>query len=113
MADSISKFAGKTLLVSIPTLFGDIKCRPCTLVGAEINGLWLRSDELIGRVLPSDHPIASAAPIAFVPFTHVAAVLVATVPPGQSAAAPAKTAPAVAPRPGGKSRERRTETPKK
>jgi hypothetical protein len=108
MVESISKFAGKTLLVSIPTLFGDVKCRPCTLVGAEIHGMWLRSEELIGRLLPSDNPYASAEPITFIPFTHVAAVLIATVPPGQVADTAAKAtdaAPAVGRRPRAKSGE--------
>ena len=110
MAESISKLAGKTLLISIPTLFGDAKCRPCTLVGAEIHGMWLRSEALTGRLLPSDNPFAAAEPIAFVPFAHVAAVLIATVPPGQVAGTVTKAenaAPADQ-RPRAKSGERRS-----
>jgi len=112
MTESISKLAGKTLLVSIPTLFGDVKCRPCTLVGAEIHGMWLRSEELTGRLLPSDNPFAAAEPIAFVPFAHVAAVLIATVPPGQVADTTAKAddaPPADDQRPIAKSGKRQSE----
>jgi hypothetical protein len=48
----------------------------------EVQGLWLQSDELTGRLLSRDSELyASMAPIVFVPFAQIAGVLVGTKPP--------------------------------
>jgi hypothetical protein len=76
---NISRYLNKTVSVSIPVLFEDGKCRPYTLLGAELNGLWLHSAELTNRLLADDqHDLAALAPIVFVPFAQIAGVLVAS-----------------------------------
>jgi hypothetical protein len=71
-------------------LFGDGAGRPYTLLGFELNGLWLQSDELNGRLLTDDtRDLADAEPVVFVPFAQIAGVLVPTV----VAAAPPPGAP--------------------
>jgi hypothetical protein len=83
---------GRTLLVSIPALFADGVCRPFTLRGADLHGLWLQSDELTRRLLPKDQQDLATIPAAvFVPFAQIAGVLVAAAPspgPAQEDAAP-------------------------
>jgi hypothetical protein len=82
MIPKITRYLSKTILVSIPALFQDGACRPFTLLGAELHGLWLQSDELTQRLLPRDkQDLATTAPAAvFVPFAQIAGVLVATGP---------------------------------
>jgi hypothetical protein len=78
----IAQNIGKSILVSIPTLFPDGKARAYTLVGAELHGLWLQSDELTRRLLPNaQHVYASTAPVAFVPFAQISSVLMPTQAP--------------------------------
>ncbi|MBZ5494666.1 MAG: hypothetical protein LAO76_27380 [Acidobacteriia bacterium] len=81
MTLQLTRHLEKTILVSIPVLFEDAKCRPYKLVGAELHGLWLESDELTKRLLP-DHKkaYASAASAVFIPFSQIAGVIVATSP---------------------------------
>ena len=69
-------------MVSVPALFNDGACREFTLLGAELHGLWLQSDELKRRLLPGDqqHLAATATAAVFVPFAQIAGVLVATGP---------------------------------
>jgi len=78
MTLKIGQFLGRTVLVSIPTLFDDGACRPYTLVGAELQGLWLQSDDLNGRLLSDEMRefAEQAAPVVFVPFAHIAGVMV-------------------------------------
>jgi hypothetical protein len=77
MTLKIGQFLGRTVLVSIPTLFEDGACRPYTLAGVELQGLWLQSDDLNERLLTDEtHDLAAAAPVVFVPFAHIAAVMV-------------------------------------
>jgi hypothetical protein len=82
MPPTIARYLNKTVFVAIPALFEDGVCRPFTLLGAELHGLWLQSDELTRRLLPADkRDLAAAAPAVFVPFAQIAGVLVATGPP--------------------------------
>lgn len=64
---------------SIPANFEDRACRAYKLLGVELNGLWLQSDEPTRRSLLEDHRdrrILRAA--AFVLFAQIAGVMVAT-----------------------------------
>ena len=54
MPSKLASYLNKTILVAIPALFDDGVCRPFTLLGAELHGLWLQSDELTQRLLPAD-----------------------------------------------------------
>jgi hypothetical protein len=92
MVPNLARYLNKSILVSIPALFEDPLCRRCRLVGAEITGLWLQSEELTGRLLPSESAdLARLEPVVFVPFAQIAGVLVATGVPQQP---PATTEPA-------------------
>lgn len=79
MQPNLSRYLNRTLLVSIPTLFEDGYCRPYTLLGVELNGLWLKSDDLTNRLLPDESRDSVDVEIAaaFVPFAQIAGVLVA------------------------------------
>ncbi len=80
MIPKINYLLGRSVLVSIPALFSDGACRPYKLLGFELNGLWLQSDELNRRLLADDTPdLAESEPAVFVPFAQIAAVLVPTV----------------------------------
>jgi hypothetical protein len=83
MTPKIGQLQGSTVLVSIPALFSDGAGRPYTLLGLELHGLWLQSDELNDRLLTEDtRDYARAAPVVFVPFAQIAGVLVPTAPVG-------------------------------
>jgi hypothetical protein len=86
----IGRLLGRPVLVSIPALFSDGVCRAYTLVGFEVHGLWLQSQELNERLLAKEmREIAEASPVVFVPFAQIAGVLVPTnlpVTPPQEAA---------------------------
>jgi hypothetical protein len=87
MTPKLSQYLNKNVLVSIPALFEDGACRPFRLLGAELHGLWLQSEDLARRLLQEDnHGYASAAPVVFVPFAQIAAVLIATKPVPEVAA---------------------------
>jgi len=80
MAPSLSKYVNKTILVSIPPISGDVKCRPYRLIGVELIGLWLESAELASDFLV-EHK--SATPITwtfFVPYSQIACVAIGTTP---------------------------------
>ena len=82
MTLTLSRYLNKTLFVSIPALFEDGSVRPYTLLGAEINGLWLQSNDLTDRLLrEGDRELAKFNPAVFVPFAQIAGVLVATSAP--------------------------------
>jgi hypothetical protein len=93
MTGPIARFVNRTVLVSIPALFSDGACRPYKLLGIELNGLWLQSDDLTQRLLAdetADYP--AAEPAVFVPFAQIAGVMVPTTlmappPPGAEATA--------------------------
>lgn len=77
MPPNIAHYLSKTVLVAIPALFADGACRPFTLLGVELHGLWLQSDELTRRLLPDDKYDLAGMPAAiFVPFAQIAGVLV-------------------------------------
>jgi hypothetical protein len=79
MPPALSRYLNKTLLVSIPALFDDGTARPYTLLGAELNGLWLQSEELTDRLLRDEsRELAEMNPAVFVPFAQIAGVLIAT-----------------------------------
>jgi hypothetical protein len=90
MLPTLARYLNKTVLVSIPALFDDGVCRPYKLLGAELNGLWLQSDELTRRLLPGDagYP-AILAPAVFVPLAQIAGLLVATAAPPPTDSRPA------------------------
>ena len=92
MPPNLLRYLNKTLLVSIPALFDDGTARPYTLLGAEMNGLWLQSEELTNRLLTDDcGELAKMNPAVFVPFAQIAGVLIATSMPEPSANEDAKT----------------------
>lgn len=79
MQASLARYINKTISISIPILFEDGIARPYTLLGAEINGLWLQSDELTDRLLRNeDCDLARMNPAVFVPFAQIAGVLIPT-----------------------------------
>lgn len=85
MISKLGAQVGKTILVSIPLLFADGKCKPLRLVGVEVSGLWLEGETLADRLLPDYlSSMASAAAIAFIPFSQIVSV-VATAGPSSSA----------------------------
>lgn len=83
MTPSLAQYCNRTVLVSIPALFEDGFCRSYKLIGAELNGLWLQSEELTKRLLSNETPqrLAQMELAVFVPFAQIAAVLVTTGPP--------------------------------
>jgi hypothetical protein len=96
MAPNIKQYLNRTILVSIPHLFHDEKCRALTLLAVEATGLWLQSSELADKLLPEDwKSYASAGPVMFIPFAQIGGVLllagtaVPQAPPAASAPEPA------------------------
>jgi hypothetical protein len=83
MTPKLTQYLNRSILVSIPVLFDDGRCRPFRLLGAEIHGLWLQSDELTGRLHPEKHGQTPARAAAFIPFAQIGAVLI--TPPTLSA----------------------------
>ena len=82
---ALARYLNKTIFVSIPTLFEDGTARPYTLLGVEINGLWLQSNELTDRLLQDEgRELAEMKPAVFVPFAQIAGVLIATSMPAPS-----------------------------
>jgi hypothetical protein len=113
MPPNINRYVNKTIFIAVPTIFGDGVCRPFTLLGAELHGLWLQSDELTRRLLPGEERgLPTTPPAVFIPFAQIAGVLVAggaSQSPEQqpekapsSAAARAKSRTRSTPRDGGK-----------
>ena len=91
---ALSRYLNKTVFVSIPALFEDGAARPYTLLGAEINGLWLQSEELTDRLLRDEgRELAKMNPAVFVPFAQIAGMLIATSMPASPADEPAKKTP--------------------
>ena len=87
MPPKLRQYLNRSILVSIPALFADGKCRAYTLQSIEEDGLWLSSEQLTQRLLPeSDHNIAGTAQSVFVPAVQIAAIIL-----------PALTAPAMQP----------------
>jgi hypothetical protein len=92
MHPKVSQHINKTILVSIPILFHDGRCRPFTLVGVEVAGLWLQADELAGRLLPETmQNYVTAEPVIFVPFAQIAGIVIPTRTPTAVAPTPSTT----------------------
>jgi hypothetical protein len=82
MTPNLIRYLNKTLFISIPSLFEDGVARPFTLLGADLNGLWLQSVELIDRLLRDEgRDLAKLNPAVFVPFAQIAGVLIPTIEP--------------------------------
>ena len=80
MIPNLNRCISKTILVSIPSLSGDTKCRPHKLIGIELIGLWLESADLSTGFLTDEHRShASARWSFFVPFTQIACVAVGSL----------------------------------
>jgi hypothetical protein len=98
MPVKFSQYINRTVLVSIPALFGDGKCRAYTLRGANANGLWLESDGLSQRLLAGDRQsYVLAGRGAFVPFEHIAGVFLVAEPPAPQPAPGKDVKPPAAP----------------
>ena len=76
MTPNLSKYVNKTILVSIPVLSGDTKCKPYTLIGIELIGLWLQSPSLAGGFLDHHYKSQPTTWAFFVPFSQIACVVV-------------------------------------
>src|SRR4051812_11095535 len=91
---ALTRYLNQLVFVSIPVLFEGATARPYTLLGAELNGLWLQSGQLTERLLGDDgHPLAGLNPAVFVPFAQIAGVVVATSMPEPAAAEPPEDEP--------------------
>jgi hypothetical protein len=89
MPPQLGQFLNKTILVSIPDIFKDDRSRPYTLVGIELSGLWLQGGDLATRLLPEGHKHHEQFVLtAFVPFSQIAAVFVATARPASTPGSP-------------------------
>jgi hypothetical protein len=81
MIPNLGKYVNKTILVSIPTLCGDVKCRPYKLKGVELIGLWLEGANLTSGFLA--HENTSLAPTTwafFIPYSQIACVAFGSTP---------------------------------
>jgi hypothetical protein len=86
MTQNLSKYVNKTILVSIPSLSGDVKCRPYKLTGVELVGLWLQSEQLASEFLAHDQKAQTQMTWAFfVPYSQIACVAVGAVAPAVAA----------------------------
>jgi hypothetical protein len=94
--EGLSSLLNRTILVSMPALFGDAQAHSCQFVAAEVSGLWLLSDELCARLIGDRKSREKAEPQpVFIPFPQIAALIVApTVEPSKTIAGlkPAKPA---------------------
>jgi hypothetical protein len=101
MPPKLKQYLNRTILVSIPALFEDGKCRAYTLHTIEADGLWLSSNTLADRLLPKHkEKTAAAKQLVFVPSAQIAAiVLPQPSAQAQPAAAPATTQSVVAAKP--------------
>ncbi len=69
-------YLNQPVLVSIPALNSDAKCRSYVLLGVELQGLWLRDEDLVAELtsLEKETSIDASSPV-FVPFSAIAAVV--------------------------------------
>jgi len=120
MAPNLSKHINETILVCIPALSDDGKCRPYKLTGIELVGLWLASPDLVKTFLTQEH--RSQTPLTqevFIPFSQIACVAVVAAPPpseatraSQSQVPDPSVPPATAAGPSSKSGEASRKKPK-
>jgi hypothetical protein len=76
MIPKLVDYLNQTVLVSIPALQSDAKCRSYMLLGVEMQGLWLQDEKLVGELtsLTKGMSVDSQAPV-FVPFAAIAFVV--------------------------------------
>lgn len=89
MTQNLTKYVNKTIMISIPALSGDVRCRPYKLTGVELVGLWLQSEDLATAFLGHERKAqaqaqAQATWAFFVPYSQIACVAVGTVAPTAS-----------------------------
>jgi hypothetical protein len=83
MTPNLRQYVNKTILVSIPAVFEDGKCRPYKLAGIELIGLWLESAELTSRFLSAEYKTSTSVAWAlFIPFSQIACVAIASASTG-------------------------------
>ena len=81
MTPNLGKYVNKTILVSIPALSGDIRCRPYKLTGVELIGLWLDGADLASGFLTHEHKAHTPTTWAFfIPYSQIACVAIGTTP---------------------------------
>jgi len=69
---NLANYLNKTILISIPAVFEDNQPHPFKLVGIELFGLWLESEELAQRVQSPDKQGQSLSSHAvFFPFSQI------------------------------------------
>jgi hypothetical protein len=73
MVSALGHHLNKIMLVSIPSIFGDLEPRTCTLTGIEVSGVWLVSPDLARKFSYLDDN--TPAPSIFVPFSQIAFLL--------------------------------------
>jgi len=76
MIPKLVDYLNQTVLVSIPALHSDAKCRSYVLLGVEMQGLWLQDEKLVGELtsLATEMSVDARAPV-FVPFASIAFVV--------------------------------------
>jgi hypothetical protein len=75
MVPRLADYLNQSILVSIPVLHSDVKCRSYILVGLDLQGLWLQSDELLRDVSDEAEKGTPASTPVFVPFSQIASVV--------------------------------------
>ena len=79
MTPNLSGYINKTILVCIPSLAEDGKCRPFTLAAIEMIGLWLEGPLLEECFLTHQHRDSAARDWRFfVPYSQIACVAMPT-----------------------------------
>jgi len=72
----LQTYLNKSVLVGLPVLFGDVRCRPCRLVDIASNGLWLEIEGVAERLIPHEAlSFASGTLTMFVPFAQISCVI--------------------------------------
>jgi hypothetical protein len=76
MTPKLKQYLNRTIMVSIPALFKDVKCRAYTLQAVEEGGLWLTSAALVDRLLPEREQATDATtPAIYVPAGQIGALI--------------------------------------
>jgi len=76
MVPKLVDYLNQAVLISIPVLRSDAKCRPYVLLGVEMQGLWLQDKELVTELASREKEVSvdPSAPV-FVPFSSVGFVV--------------------------------------
>jgi len=88
MSSNLGRYVNKTIFVSITGVSEDGKCRPYKLIGIELVGLWLQSDDLTGRFIAYQNQSTPLTWVMFIPFSQIACVAVAAPSPVTQPGAP-------------------------